>query len=327
MRSVEKYKTLIIAFLSRTVRLTVLTVSTLIIFAKKRIWKTQESCRKSREKALQQEVFKNTKRRLKKKAFYKRLGIDSKTPLEFFQTLALPVFGLMLALIQQYANEIHKITEQEQYLNRRTMEEVRFREQILSEYIDDMKALLLEEDFPNQEHESVARIITISTLERLKYEPIIIAPSNFSRDFNEMIKTTVGRTKRNVVLVLQEADTISASNILSSLGNPDLSYSNLRGLNLSNLDLRNANFSNAELQGTIFRDSNLEDVDFSSSDLTRASFGNSTLSRARFFSANLSGVDFQNSTGLNVSDLDSSGNILCGTIMPQGNVNNKNCYK
>ena len=87
----------------------------------------------------------------------------------------------------------------------------------------------------------------------------------------------------------------------------DCAYGNLRYANLAGGNLAGANFTGADLRN----------VNFDSADLANATFVNANLANTNFSNADLTGA---NLTGTNYRSA-----IYCGTIMPDGTVDDGEC--
>ena len=118
-----------------------------------------------------------------------------------------------------------------------------------------------------------------------------------------------------------------------------------KGCNLKETDLSNKNFDNSILTGAVLKNSNLSNTSFINSDFSKSYliiknyrwnnlkfakindlsikkiisifYGGADLSNAVFYKSNL--------TGSNLEDANLDGTIFCGTIMPDGNINNQGC--
>lgn len=100
------------------------------------------------------------------------------------------------------------------------------------------------------------------------------------------------------------------------------------GCDFTKADLRWANVYAAELGGAPnMVDANMERADFSGANLFGANLEGANLRGANFSGANLSwasliAADF---TGAELGGAKLTGAVFCGTIMPDGTRNNKNC--
>ena len=82
----------------------------------------------------------------------------------------------------------------------------------------------------------------------------------------------------------------------------NLSYANLSGFDLTGADLAGAYMSGARLTDTVLRGANLDHADLSRADLTCADF-----------------------TGARLADIRATSAKWCGTVMPDGTVNDSRC--
>ena len=90
------------------------------------------------------------------------------------------------------------------------------------------------------------------------------------------------------------------------------SISTCDGCNFRGADLGGADLEEGSFQGVSFRNANLNSADLSFTDVSGASFRDACLSGANLFGANTDGADFR-------------GAIFCGTIGPDGSLNDSGC--
>jgi uncharacterized protein YjbI with pentapeptide repeats len=175
------------------------------------------------------------------------------------------------------------------------LEEQRAQDTALQAYLDQMSALMLEEDLRGSEEggeaRTLARARTLTVLGRL--DP---------------------RRKRSAVQFLYESSLIDKADPIVDLSNADLSSVNLRlkdlsEADLSEVDLSEADLSNAHLDGANLSNAVLRDADLPSADLSEADLTHADLSDANLSSATLSDTDMS-IANLNGTDL--SGAILHG---------------
>ena len=84
------------------------------------------------------------------------------------------------------------------------------------------------------------------------------------------------------------------------------------GCDFRRADLGGTDFNEGSYQGASFRASNLRGADLSFTDVSGVSFRDACLTGANFFGANTDGAHF-------------GGAIFCGTIGPDGDINNSGC--
>lgn len=132
--------------------------------------------------------------------------------------------------------------------------------------------------------------------------------------------------------------------LMVDLGNEVIKQASLDRANLSGIAFFKArlpasSFSEANLEGTRFEEANLKRSKFMFANLHRVSFKNSNLVAAYFRNANLTeadlcGADFQgadlreaNLQGANIEGTNFNSATFCGTIMPDGSINNSDCWQ
>jgi uncharacterized protein YjbI with pentapeptide repeats len=183
------------------------------------------------------------------------------------------------------------------------LEEQRARDTALQAYLDQMSALMLEENLRDSEEGSeahtLARARTLTVLGRLD-----------------------SRRKRSVIQFLYESSLIDKPDPVVDLSNADLSSVNLQlkdlsEADLSEVDLSEADLSNAHLVGANLSNAVLRDADLPGADLSDADLTHANLSDANLSSATLSDADLSIAT-LNGTDL--SGAILRGADLSGANL-------
>ncbi len=88
----------------------------------------------------------------------------------------------------------------------------------------------------------------------------------------------------------------------------------MTGVNFGKIDGRGTNFNNANVRGANFGEACLQGATFRGTDVSSTNFDKACL----FF------ADFTGARNLNVS-VNFSGALLCGTILPDGTVSNRDC--
>ena len=185
-------------------------------------------------------------------------------------------------------------------------------EAALQDYIDDMSALLLDQELrtvaANAEPRTIARPRTLSVLRALD----------------------AGR-RRTVLEFLQETQLISATTPIlrldfANLSGVDLLYVDLSGTDLSRVNLSGALLSDARFSGTDLasadlRDANLSSADLSSANLSGADVSGANLSGANLTAAKVSGTNFTNAslTDAQITDQQlAQAGPLTGATLPDG---------
>lgn len=105
----------------------------------------------------------------------------------------------------------------------------------------------------------------------------------------------------------------------NDLSSADLSNAKLSGADLSSSILINTKLRHANLNGAILSGADFSDADLRGADLRGAILSNVKLYESILGEANLKGVKISN------DDINNA--FLCNTIMPDGNVSNRNCAK
>lgn len=219
------------------------------------------------------------------------------------------------------------------------LEKQRTLDTALQAYLDQMGALMLEENLRDSEGHSEARTLararTLTVLGRL--DPIR------KRSAVQFLYESSLIDKSDSIVDLSDADLRSVDLHLKDLSEADLSEVNLSEANLSGADLRGANLTNAilrgadlrgvDLGGAILSGADLEGANLSSAHLNHANLANATLERTDFSSADLRGADLNFAALLeaNMSQADLNGAQgvdteslkaqyveLEGTTMPNG---------
>jgi uncharacterized protein YjbI with pentapeptide repeats len=183
--------------------------------------------------------------------------------LQLLSALAIPIVLAVAGFWFTAQQEAHQqVIEERRAIAERDLEEQRAQDTALQSYLDQMSALMLEENLRNSEVGSEARTLararTFTVLGRL--DP---------------------RRKRSVVQFLYESSLIDKDNPIVDLSNADLTSVNLRLKDLSEADLSDADLSIATLNGADLSDAILRGADFSGADLIQADLSYADLSGAR----------------------------------------------
>jgi uncharacterized protein YjbI with pentapeptide repeats len=193
----------------------------------------------------------------------------------------------------------------QQDIRQQAVEEQRAQDAALQAYLDQMGALILEENLRDSEEDSEARALararTLTVLGRL--DP---------------------KRKRSVVQFLYESSLIAKTDPIVDLSNADLRYidlhlKDLRNADLSEADLREADLTNADLTGANLTNARLEDTD-----LTFAKLKGATLSNADLTEANLSHAGL-NHADLTIATLKRTN--LRGAILHEADLNYANLWE
>ncbi|MGD1703823.1 pentapeptide repeat-containing protein [Dapis sp. BLCC M229] len=249
-------------------------------------------------------------------------SIAKKEPWEIFEKIFVPIFiGLIASFI---AYDLEQLEEK--------ISDKRFHEQILANYMKEIRQILLEQ-------------------ERINVERKKINPNNTDRDnqdiFNGLIQANTwnlalrleddAKLKGLLLLFLYETRLILCQTDLDcnqidlqsiNLENVQLigdylKDANLRGANLSNAKfedvvLVNSDLSHATLVGSKWRGSRLRDANLSHAKLNNADLRGADLSGADLSHANLTGAKIDKTTILLFA-------TFCKTTMPNGKREDKNC--
>jgi hypothetical protein len=191
--------------------------------------------------------------------------------------------------------------------------EIRYKEEMLQKYFDDMIALLIQQgqDAP-QPPGSVASLRTIVVLRRLDHDRI--------QEVLEFLRQIGWLTRDNAVLKgakLIEIDLSGADLHFADLTEAVLQGANLNGADLTAAELSGVEFGLADLTEANLNGATLIDADFSRADLRGAVLELADLSQASLQEADLRGANLTNAiltgaVGLDEADFDAD------TILPDG---------
>jgi hypothetical protein len=206
-------------------------------------------------------------------------GIGEKTGWDIVTGLSLPLIVFGGGILFNYLNgqQQQKIAEEKQ------------KDELLKTYINDMKASLLDKDYPlknskkNSESRSIARTITLTTLTQL----------NSEQDQEKAKEGKYNQRKGLIMRFLYESGLIKLDPKVDSiifLNTADFTFANLENSILFPANLLGANLENANL-----KNSYLENVNLRQANLENANLKNSFLSRTNLTNANLRQANLENS--------------------------------
>src|SRR5215212_9762168 len=217
--------------------------------------------------------------------------------LQLLSALAIPIvltaagfwFTSQQARHQQHIEKQRAEAEQK-------LEEQRAQDTALQAYLDQMGALMLNENLRDSEEDSEAR-----TLAR-------------ARTFTVLGRLDPER-KRSAVQFLYESSLIHKEDPIVDLSNADLRSVDLRLKDLSEADLSEADLSNADLSHANLSHANLNSAILSDADLTGATLTVAYLNRSNLSNAILMGADlsYADLSHANISGAALSGAAASGT--------------
>jgi uncharacterized protein YjbI with pentapeptide repeats len=230
-------------------------------------------------------------------------GIGEKKGWDIFTGLSLPLIVFGGGILFNYLNgqQQQKIAEEKQ------------KDELLKTYINDIKALLLDKDYPlkdlekNSESSSIARTITLTTLTQL----------NSEQDQQKAKERKYNQRKGLIMQFLYESDLIKIDPKVNSkfdsiifLDKADFTFANLErahlyGVHLYGVHLYGANLKSAHLYGANLKSANLESANLKSAILKSANLYNANLERANLSRANLSRAQLNNAN-LNNANLENA---------------------
>lgn len=225
--------------------------------------------------------------------------------LQLLSALAIPIvltvagfwFTSQQARHQQDIEERRAEAEQD-------LEEQRAQDTALQAYLDQMGALMLEENLRDSEGRSeeartLARARTVTVLGRL-------GPKR-KRSAVQFLYESSLIDKADSIVDLSNADLSSVDLHLKYLIDADLSEVDLSEADLSNAHLSGVNLTNATLSDADLRDADLRDAILSGANLSGAKLSSARLNHANVTYANLERTDFRGAdlrgTDLNGADL------------------------
>jgi uncharacterized protein YjbI with pentapeptide repeats len=203
---------------------------------------------------------------------------------------------IVITNITERGLEAQRVLEEERAQQQQQLEDDRAREAELQTYLDDMGAMLLDDDSPLPEAEpgghmsSLARAKTLTILERLdgQRQKIVLqflAESQLISN-GEPVISLAGANLTNSDLSRIRLASSDLSGVW--LTNTDLSKADLRETNLSDAYLSNVSLSHASL-----READLSETDFSKTDLSETNLSEANLNEADLSEAYLSGANLR----------------------------------
>lgn len=258
--------------------------------------------------------------------FLQWLGIRDKKGWDWVQLLIMPIVLAALTLLFSYCNnqEQQKIAQANRDQDRKIADDKQ-KDEILKNYINSMKGLLLDEKHPlrsskeGSESNSIARTLTLTVLRQLDDDR-----NKLVTQFLQDSHLIVSENRNQGILSLHDAYLSNAKLGGTKLGGADLHRANLSNADLSNADLSNANLSNANLSNANLDNANLDGTDLnnamlskaqlkgtvltSTHNLSKAQLDDAKLNNAKLNNANLRGVYLSgaNLSGASLNDADFS---------------------
>ncbi len=253
--------------------------------------------------------------------FLQWLGIRDKKGWDWVQLLIMPIVLAALTLLFSYCNnqEQQKIAQANRDQDRKIADDKQ-KDEILKNYINSMKGLLLDEKHPlrsskeGSESNSIARTLTLTVLRQLDDDR-----NKLVTQFLQDSHLIVSENRNQGILSLHDAYLSNAKLGGTKLGGADLHRANLSNAdlsnaNLSNANLSNANLDNANLDGTDLNNAMLSKAQLkgtvltSTHNLSKAQLDDAKLNNAKLNNANLRGVYLSgaNLSGASLNDADFS---------------------
>ena len=218
------------------------------------------------------------------------------------------------------------------------------RDEVLKNYLDSMKALLLDKDHPlhtDQESQHIARTLTLTSLKQLTNAQKKSEQKADEQKKSEQKVNTYDDRKGLVVRFLLESQLIQSSSSgktpiiklepanlsYADLEHADLTHANLRGVDMSHTlihgflkeaNLSNTTFREADLIKADFTRANLKEADFTKANLKEANLTNADLTNADLSGAILLGLDLRTTIGLTQAQLEgSTPPLMCNVSLPK----------
>jgi uncharacterized protein YjbI with pentapeptide repeats len=224
--------------------------------------------------------------------------------LQLLSALAIPIVLTVAGFWYTSQQQRHQQDiEDQRAAAEQNIEEQRAQDTALQAYLDQMGALILEENLRDSEGHSevrtLARARTVTVLGRLDPER--------KRSAVQFLYESSLIDKADSIVDLSDADLRSVDLHLKDLREADLSEVNLSDADLSYADLRGTNLTNAILSGADLRGAKLSDAILSGADLRGANLSSAHLNHANLTYANAERTDFSSAdlrgTDLNGTDL------------------------
>jgi uncharacterized protein YjbI with pentapeptide repeats len=212
---------------------------------------------------------------------------------DWLQLLIVPVVLAVVGGTITYANnQVQQDIAEQNNKQQQQLALDKQKDEVLRNYIEDMKGLLLDKDHPllksknnDDVSRTIARTLTITTLNQLTSE-------------QENQKDTQGRNHRKALVLrfLSESQLINNEAAPSGLSIVILGGSTLEGANFSGASLSGANLEDDNLNGVNLRKSDLSHAilftaDLSGAKLAGANFSDAALNSAKLFNADLTGAN------------------------------------
>jgi hypothetical protein len=229
--------------------------------------------------------------------------------LQLLSALAIPVVLTVAGFWYTSQQERHQQhIEDQRAAAERDIEEQRAQDAALQAYLDQMSALLLEENlrdsWEGSEVRRLARARTLTVLGRL-------SPDRKGSVVRFLYESALVR-EGNPIVDLATADLSHANLSLDDLSYADLSHADLRDADLKTANLSDASLTNAALRGADLSYADLSDADLRFADLSRTDLRFADFNGADLSNATLSDADLGSATlrGANLSYADLSGAYL-----------------
>ncbi|NES06444.1 MAG: pentapeptide repeat-containing protein [Okeania sp. SIO2F4] len=249
-------------------------------------------------------------------------SIAKKEPWEIFEKIFVPIFiGLIASFI---AYDLEQLEEK--------ISDKRFHEQILANYMKEIRQILLEQ-------------------ERINVERKKINPNNIDRDNQEIFNGLIQANTWNLALRLEDDAKLKGllllflyeTRLILCQTDLDCNQIDLQSINLENVQLISDYLKDANLTGANLSNAKFEDVVLVNSDLSHATLVGSKWRGSRLRDANLSHAKLNNAdlrgadlSGADLSHADLTGAKIdkttmllfatfCKTTMPNGTREDKNC--
>jgi hypothetical protein len=203
-------------------------------------------------------------------------GIGEKKGWDIIQLLSTVSIPVLLFFGTQY------FTDQNNERQQKIAEEKQ-KDELLKTYINDMKASLLDKDYPlkdskkNSESRSIARTITLTTLTQL----------NSEQDQQKAKEGKYNQRKGLIMQFLFESGLINVDPEVLAFGRKGFDPQTASIISLNTADFNFANLENANLENANLENANLSRANLIRANLSRAYLGGVNLNSANLNSANL----------------------------------------
>ncbi len=242
---------------------------------------------------------------------------------DWLQLLIVPVVLAVVGGTITYANnQVQQDIALQNNKQQQQLAEDKQKDEVLRNYIEDMKGLLLDKDHPllksknnDDVSRTIARTLTITALYQLTSE-------------QENQKDTQGRNHRKALVLrfLSESQLINNEPAPPGLSIVILGGTTLEGANFSGASLSGANLEDDNLNGAKLIDADLShailfNADLAGAKLAGANFSDAALNSAKLIDADLSGA---NLAGAKLIDADLSGANLAGAKLIDADLSGAN---